>query len=394
MSKEVYIVSAVRTPIGSFGGVFLHTPATQLGAVAIKGAVERAGLQPQQIEEVIFGNVLQANLGQAPARQAAKLAGLPDPVIATTVNKVCASGLKAVTLAAQSILTGDNDIVVAGGMENMSQAPFYVATNRWGSKFGHQQLTDGLEKDGLTDAYNGLAMGNCGEFCASEYHFSREAQDAYAIESYRRSADAWAAGRFAAEIVPVNVPVKKGEVSIEEDEEYKKVIVEKIPLLKPAFVDNGTLTAANSSNLNDGAAAIVLMSREQAEKLHIQPLAIIRGYADAEQSPELFPTTPSLAIPKALKKAGLSLDDIDYFELNEAYAVVALANAQILNISLDKVNVNGGAVALGHPLGCSGARIVVTLLHVLQQNNARYGVAAVCNGGGGASALVVEIVSN
>jgi acetyl-CoA C-acetyltransferase len=390
MSKEVYIVSAVRTPMGSFGGTLAGIPATKLGAIAIKGALDKIKLDPKLVNEVFMGSVLQANLGQAPARQAAKFAGLPDTVNCTTVNKVCASGMKSISLAAQAILLGDADIVVAGGMESMSQVPFYLENNRWGAKYGNGQVIDGLAKDGLTDVYHNYPMGNCAELCAKEYNFSREDQDAFAIESYKRSAAAWAAGKFSEEIVPVEVVTKKGTVLFAEDEEYKAVNFEKIPGLKPVFQKDGTVTAANASTMNDGAAALVLMSKEKADALGLKPLAKIKGYADAEQAPEWFTTTPSIAVPKAVEKAGLKMSDVSYYELNEAFAVVGLANMKLMNLDASKVNVNGGAVSLGHPLGCSGARVIVTLINVLKQNNAKYGAAGICNGGGGASALVIE----
>lgn len=390
MSKEVYIVSAVRTPLGSFGGTLAGVSATKLGAVAIKGALDRIKLDPALVNEVFMGSVLQANLGQAPARQAAKFAGLPDNVNCTTVNKVCASGMKSISLAAQAIMLGDADIVVAGGMENMSQVPFYLENNRWGAKYGNGVVVDGLAKDGLTDVYGNVPMGNCADLCAKEYNFTREDQDAFAIESYKRSAAAWAAGKFKEEIVPVEIVTKKGTVLFSEDEEYKNVNFEKIPGLKAVFSKEGTVTAANASTMNDGAAALVLMSKEKAEALGLKPLAKIKGYADAEQAPEWFTTTPSIALPKAAEKAGLKVSDINYFELNEAFAVVGLANMKLMNLDASKVNVNGGAVSLGHPLGCSGARVIVTLINVLKQNNAKFGGAAICNGGGGASAIVIE----
>jgi acetyl-CoA C-acetyltransferase len=390
MSKEVYIVSAVRTPMGSFGGTLAGVSATKLGAVAIKGALERIKLDPALVNEVFMGSVLQANLGQAPARQAAKFAGLPDNVNCTTVNKVCASGMKSISLAAQAIMLGDADIVVAGGMENMSQVPFYLENNRWGAKYGNGVVVDGLAKDGLTDVYGNVPMGNCADLCAKEYNFTREDQDAFAIESYKRSAAAWAAGNFKEEIVPVEIVTKKGTVLFAEDEEYKNVNFDKIPGLKAVFTKDGTVTAANASTMNDGAAALVLMSKEKAEALGLKPLAKIKGYADAEQAPEWFTTTPSVALPKAVEKAGLKMSDVNYFELNEAFAVVGLANMKLMNLDASKVNVNGGAVSLGHPLGCSGARVIVTLINVLKQNNAKFGGAAICNGGGGASALVIE----
>ena len=390
MSKEVYIVSAVRTPLGSFGGTLAGISATKLGAAAIKGALDRIKLDPKLVNEVFMGSVLQANLGQAPARQAAKFAGLPDSVACTTVNKVCASGMKSIALAAQAIMLGDADIVVAGGMENMSQVPFYLENNRWGAKYGNGVVVDGLSKDGLTDVYGNVPMGNCADLCAKEHNFTREDQDAFAIESYKRSAAAWTAGKFKEEIVPIEIVTKKGTTLFSEDEEYKNVNFEKIPGLKAVFSKDGTVTAANASTMNDGAAALVLMSKEKAEALGLKPLAKIRGYADAAQAPEWFTTTPSIALPKAAEKAGLKVSDIEYFELNEAFAVVGLVNMKLMNLDPSKVNVNGGAVSLGHPLGCSGARVIVTLINVLKQNNAKIGGAAICNGGGGASALVIE----
>lgn len=390
--KEVYIVSAVRTPMGSFGGTLAGVSATQLGATAIKGALDKIKLDPKLVTEVFMGSVMQANLGQAPARQAAKFAGLPDSVNCTTVNKVCASGMKSIALAAQSIMLGDNDIVIAGGMENMSSVPFYSDSTRWGAKYGNSSLIDGLAKDGLTDVYGNVPMGNCAELCAKEYKFSREDQDAFAIESYKRSAAAWTAGKFKEEVVPVTVKTKKGDVVFAEDEEYKNVNFEKIPGLKPVFQKDGTVTAANASTMNDGAAALVLMSKEKAEELGLKPIAKIKSYADSEQAPEWFTTTPSLAVPKAVEKAGLKMGDINYYELNEAFSVVGLANIKIMNLDASKVNVNGGAVSLGHPLGASGARVIVTLINVLKQNKAKYGAAGICNGGGGASAMVIENV--
>lgn len=390
--KEVYIVSAVRTAIGSFGGTLAAVPATRLGAAAIKGALDKAKVDGKEVTEVLMGSVLQANLGQAPARQAAKFAGLPDNVNCTTVNKVCASGMKSVMLGAQSIQLGDNQVVVAGGMESMSNVPFYLENNRWGAKYGNGTVIDGLAKDGLTDVYNNNAMGNCAELCANDMKFSREDQDAFAVESYKRSAAAWSAGKFKEEVVPVTVKTKKGDVEFAEDEEYKNVNFEKIPTLKPVFVKDGTVTAANASTMNDGAAALVLMSKEKADALGIKPLAKIRAFADAEQAPEWFTTSPSLAVPKAVEKAGLKMSDIQYFELNEAFSVVGLANMKLMNLDAAKVNVNGGAVSIGHPLGASGARIIVTLINVLKQNKARYGAAGICNGGGGASAIVIENV--
>lgn len=389
--KQVYIVSAVRTPMGSWGGALKDFSATQLGSIAIKGALERIGLDAKEVNEVLMGCVLQANLGQAPARQAARFAGVPDNVPCTTVNKVCASGMKAIMLGAQSIMLGDNDVVVAGGMESMSNVPFYNANLRWGSKYGNVTLVDGLAKDGLTDVYHNYAMGNAAELCAKECNISREAQDEFAIESYKRSQAAWDAGKFDGEIVKVEIPNKKGDpIVFSKDEDPWNVKFDKIPQLKSAFVKDGSVTAANASTMNDGAAAVVLMSKEKAEALGIKPLAIIKGYADAEQAPEWFTTTPSLAVPKAVAKAGLKMEDINYFELNEAFSVVGIANTQKMNLKPEQVNVNGGAVALGHPLGASGARIIVTLISVLNQNNAKYGAAGICNGGGGASAVVIE----
>ncbi|MCF8424094.1 MAG: acetyl-CoA C-acyltransferase [Bacteroidia bacterium] len=390
MNKEVYIVSAVRTPLGSFGGTLAGVSATKLGAVAIKGALEKINLDPKLVNEVFMGSVLQANLGQAPARQAAKFAGLPDSVACTTVNKVCASGMKSIALATQAILLGDADVVVAGGMENMSQVPFYLENNRWGAKYGNGVVVDGLAKDGLTDVYGNVPMGNCADLCAKEHSFTREEQDAFAIESYKRSAAAWSSNKFKDEIVPVEIVTKKGTILFAEDEEYKNVNFDKIPGLKAVFSKDGTVTAANASTMNDGAAALVLMSKEKADALGLKPLAKIRGYADAAQAPEWFTTSPSLALPKAAEKAGLKVSDIDYFELNEAFAVVGLVNMKLMNLDSSKVNVNGGAVSLGHPLGCSGARVIVTLINVLKQNNGKIGGAAICNGGGGASALVIE----
>lgn len=392
--KEVYIVSAVRTPMASFGGALAGVSATKLGAAAIKGALEKAKLTADQIDEVYMGNVLQANNGQAPARQAARFAGLSDNTPCTTINKVCASGMKAIMLAAQSIMTGDNEIVIAGGMESMSNVPYYLDTARTGYRLGDQKVIDGLVKDGLTDVYGNVHMGVCAELCAKEHGFTREDQDAFAVQSYTRSAEAWKAGKFNEEIAPVEVVDRKGTVTIfAEDEEYKNVNLEKLPTLRPVFQKDGTVTAANASTLNDGASALVLMSKEKAEQLGIKPLAKLVSYADAEQAPEWFTTAPAKALPKALKKANLSIADIDFFELNEAFAVVGLANAKEMGIANDKCNVNGGAVALGHPLGSSGSRIVVTLINVLKQNNAKLGAAAICNGGGGASALVIENVN-
>lgn len=391
----VYIVSAVRTPIGSFGGSLKDFTAPQLGAIAIKAAVERAGIQPADVQEVLMGCVIQANTGQAPARQAAKFAGLPDQVICTTINKVCASGMKAIAQAAQSILLGDADIVVAGGMESMSNVPFYSPNMRWGNKYGNVSMIDGLAKDGLTDVYHNYAMGNAADLCARECNISREEQDAFAVQSYQRSQAAWANGAFDAEIVPVPIPQRKGDpILFAKDEEAFNVKFDKIPELKPAFAKEGTVTAANASTMNDGAAALVLMSKAKADAMGIKPLAIIRSYADAEQAPEWFTTTPSLAVPKAVAKAGLQMNDIDFVELNEAFSVVGIVNAQKMKLDPAKVNVNGGAVSLGHPLGCSGARIIVTLINVLKQNGGKIGAAGICNGGGGASAMVVEIIKN
>lgn len=389
--KEVYIVSAVRTPLGSWGGSLKDFSATKLGAVAIKGAIEKAGIDPKEVNEVLMGCVMQANLGQAPARQAAKFAGLPDSVPCTTVNKVCASGMKAVMQGAQSIMLGDADVVVAGGMESMSNVPFYSENMRWGNKYGNTTLTDGLAKDGLTDVYHNYPMGNAAEMCASECNISREAQDEFAITSYKRSQESVNSGKFENEIVPVEIPQRKGDpIVFSKDEEPFNVKFDKIPTLNSAFIKGGSVTAANASTMNDGAAALVLMSKEKAEALGIKPLAKIKGYADAEQAPEWFTTTPSLAVPKAVEKAGLKMEDISFFELNEAFSVVGLVNTQKMNLKPEQVNVNGGAVSLGHPLGASGARILVTLINVLGQNNAKYGAAGICNGGGGASALVLE----
>ncbi len=391
MTKEVYIVAAVRTPIGSFGGCLYSLSATQLGAIAIKGAMDKINLNTALIDEVIMGSVIQAGLGQAPARQASKGAGLPDKVIATTVNKVCASGMKAIAMATQNILLGDSDIVVAGGMESMSNAPFYNSTQRWGNKYGDISMQDGLAKDGLTDAFDKVAMGNFADLCAKENNISRADQDAFAVASYHKSQAATEKGLFASEIIPVSIPQKKGEpIIIIKDEEPFNVKFDKVAQLNPAFSKDGTVTAANASTMNDGAAALILMSGEKVTELGIKPLAKIISYADAEQDPQWFTTTPALAIPKALKKANLTKDQIDFFEFNEAFSVVGIVNTQLLKLDPNKVNVNGGAVSLGHPLGCSGARIVVTLINVLAQNNGKYGAAAICNGGGGASALIIE----
>ncbi|MBL7956970.1 MAG: acetyl-CoA C-acyltransferase [Flavobacteriales bacterium] len=390
MSREVVVVSAVRTPIGSFGGSLAEVPATKLGAAAIQGALSKAGVKPEDVNEVIMGSVLQANLGQAPARQAAKFAGMPNEVACTTVNKVCASGMKAIMMAAQDILLGDADVVVAGGMENMSQTPYYLEKARYGYRYGHGQLIDGIVKDGLTDVYHQTAMGVSADNTAKEHKITREEQDAFAIESYKRSAAAWAAGKFKEEVVPVTVQTRKGDVVVSEDEEYKNVNFDKVPALKPVFTKDGTVTAANASTINDGAAALVLMSGEKAKRLGLKPIARILSYADAEQAPEWFTTTPAKALPRAVEKAGLGMSDIQYVELNEAFSVVGIANTRLMNLDPAKVNVNGGAVSLGHPLGCSGARIIVTLINVLKQNGARYGGAGICNGGGGASAMVIE----
>ena len=387
---KVVIVSAVRTPIGSFMGGLSTVTAPQLGAAAIKGALNKINLSPELIDEVIMGNVVQAGVGQAPARQAAILAGLPNTTIATTINKVCASGMKAVMQGAQAIMAGDAEIVIAGGMENMSLIPHYIHL-RNGYKFGPTTMIDGMQKDGLSDAYDNSAMGVSADLCASEYKISREEQDAFAIQSYERSAKAWEAGKFDSEIVPVSVPQRRGEpIIIDKDEEYTNVKLDKIPSLAPAFTKEGTVTAANASTINDGAAALILMSEKKALELGLKPLAYIKSYADAAQEPKWFTTTPSVALPKALGKVGLSIKEVDFFEFNEAFSVVGLANSKILGLDASKVNVNGGAVSLGHPLGCSGARIIVTLINVLAQNNAKIGAAAICNGGGGASAIVIE----
>jgi len=390
MNKKVVIVSAVRTPIGSFMGSLSSISATQLGAIAIKGALNKINLDPKLVDEVLMGNVVQAGVGQAPATQASILSGIPSSVPSTTINKVCASGMKAVIQGAQAIMTGDAEIVVAGGMENMSLIPHYVHL-RNGVKFGPTSLVDGMQKDGLTDAYDNNAMGVCADLCASEYNISREEQDAYAIQSYERSAKAWDEGKFDKEVVPVEIPQRRGDAIIfSKDEEYSNVKLDKIPTLNAVFTKDGTVTAANASTINDGAAALVLMSEEKAKTLGLKPLAYIKSYADAAQEPKWFTTAPAKALPKALDKAGVSLSDVDFFEFNEAFAVVGLANAKILGLDNAKVNVNGGAISLGHPLGCSGARIIVTLLNVLEQNNAKIGAAAICNGGGGASAIVIE----
>ncbi len=388
--REVYILSAARTPMGSFLGGLSSVPATALGSAAIKGAIEKAGISADQVQEVYMGNVLQAGLGQAPARQAAMGAGIGNNVPCTTVNKVCASGMKAISMAAQSIMAGDNDIVVAGGMENMSSVPHYY-NGRQATKLGDIKMKDGMVLDGLTDVYNQVHMGNCAEKCASEHNFSREDQDNFAIESYNRASKAWADGKFADEVVPVAVPQRRGDdIIISEDEEYKNVKMEKIPALRPAFVKEGTVTAANASTLNDGASAVILISKEKCEELGLTAEAKLVSYADAAHEPEWFTTAPAKAVPVALKKAGLETSDIDFWELNQAFSVVGLANTKLLGLDPSKVDVNGGAVALGHPLGSSGSRIIVTLINVLKQNNGKYGAAGICNGGGGASAMVIE----
>nr|WP_298005784.1 acetyl-CoA C-acyltransferase [uncultured Flavobacterium sp.] len=390
MNKKVVIVSAARTPIGSFMGALSTVPAPKLGAVAIKGALDKINLDPNKVDEVIMGNVVQAGNGQAPARQAAIFAGLSTNVACTTVNKVCASGMKAIMQAAQAIANNDADIVVAGGMENMSMIPHYVQM-RTGVKFGNTAFVDGMQKDGLSDAYENQAMGVYADATATEFNITREQQDEFAINSYKKSAAAWEAGKFDAEIVPVAVPQRRGEtVMVTKDEEFTNVKLDKIPALNPAFTKEGTVTAANASTINDGAAAVVLMSEEKANELGLKPLAYIKGYADAAQEPQWFTTAPAKALPKALDKAGVSINDVDFFEFNEAFSVVGIANTKILKLDENKVNVNGGAVSLGHPLGCSGARVVVTLLNVLEQNNGKIGAAAICNGGGGASAIVIE----
>ncbi|ELR68067.1 Acetyl-CoA acetyltransferase [Fulvivirga imtechensis AK7] len=392
--KDVYIVAAVRTPIGSFGGSLSSLTAVQLGSAAIKGALSKAGVDAKEINEVFFGNVVSAGLGQAPARQAAIGAGIGYNVPCTTVNKVCASGMKSVMLGAQSIMTGQNDVVMTGGMESMSNIPYYVPQARFGYKYGHGQLIDGLMHDGLWEAYNQFAMGNCADNTAKEMKISREMQDEYAINSYKRSAAAWEAGKFADEVVPVEVPQRKGDaLVVSEDEEYKNVRFDKITSLRPVFAKDGTVTAANASTINDGASAIILMSEERVKELGVTPIAKIRGFADAAQDPMWFTTAPSLAIPKAMKNAGVEKADVDFYEINEAFSAVAIANNMQLELDPDKVNVNGGAVALGHPLGCSGARIISTLNSVLQQNKGQIGVAGICNGGGGASAIVIERLS-
>ncbi|HRK55418.1 MAG TPA: acetyl-CoA C-acyltransferase [Cyclobacteriaceae bacterium] len=392
--KEVYIVSAVRTPIGSFGGSFASLSAIQLGAAAVKGAMDRIQLDAKAVQEVYMGNVISAGLGQAPATQVAVAAGLGYNIPCTQVNKVCASGMKAIMVGAQSIMLGHNDVVVAGGMESMSNVPFYLPKARFGYKFGNGELIDGLSFDGLNDVYNQCAMGVCSDNTAKEMNISREAQDEYAINSYKRTAAAWAAGKFKDEVVPVEIKGRKGDITLmAEDEEYKNVFFDKIPSLRPAFGKEGTATAANASTLNDGAAAVILMSKEKATELGLKPIAKILGFADAAQDPMWFTTAPSLAIPKAMKMAGVDKKDVGYYEINEAFSAVALANNKNLELDIDRVNVNGGAVAMGHPLGASGARITVTLANVLKQNKSGIGVAGICNGGGGASAIVIENLS-
>jgi acetyl-CoA C-acetyltransferase len=391
--KEVVIVSAVRTPIGSFGGSLSSISATKLGSIAIKGAIKKAGIDKNIVDEVFMGNVLQANLGQAPARQAALFAGLSEKIPCTTINKVCSSGLKSIMLASQTIMCGDNDVVIAGGMENMSNVPHYFAKGRNGQKLGDMKLVDGMVKDGLTDVYGNVHMGLCAEKCASDNNISREEQDAFAIESYKRSAESWANGKFTNEVIPVEVPQRRGEnIIISEDEEYKNVKLDKIPNLRPVFDKDGTITAANASTLNDGASALVIMSLEKANELAIKPLAKIISYADAAHEPEWFTTAPSKALPIAISKSGLIKDNIDFYELNEAFSVVGLANIKILDLNPKNVNVNGGAISLGHPLGNSGSRIIVSLINVLKQNNGRIGAAGICNGGGGASAMIIELM--
>ena len=390
MSKKVVIVSAVRTPIGSFMGSLSSLSATKLGSAAIKGALDKINLNPSLVQEVYMGNVVQASVGQAPARQAAIGAGIPDTVPCTTINKVCASGMKAVMNAAQAIALGDADVVIAGGMESMSNIPHYVHL-RNGHKFGPKSMEDGMQKDGLIDAYDNNAMGVCADLCASEYKITREEQDDFSIQSYNRSSKAWADGKFDEEVISVEIPQRRGEpIVFSEDEEYKNVRMEKIPTLRPVFTKEGTVTAANASTINDGAGAMILMSEEKANELGLIPLATIISYADAAQEPKWFTTAPSRALPKALDKANISIDDVDYFEFNEAFAVVGLSNMKILGLNDSNVNVNGGAVSLGHPLGCSGVRILITLINVLKQNDAKIGAAAICNGGGGASAMIIE----
>ena len=389
--KEVFIISAARTAIGSFNGTLASVPAPRLGAVAIKGVIKRAGIKVEDIDEVFMGNVLQAGIGQAPAKQAAIYAGIPEDVPCTTINKVCASGMKAVILGAQSILTGDNEVVIAGGMENMTSVPYYLTKARTGYRLGNGSLVDGLVNDGLMDVYNNCHMGNCAELCARDMNITREEQDNFAISSYKRASEAWEKCLFTDEILPVEIPQKKGDpILFNVDEEFSKVKIDKIPSLRPAFDKEGTVTAANASTLNDGAAAVILMSKEKALSLGLKPIARLLSYADAANKPEWFTTAPAKALPKAIDKAGLTINDIDLFELNEAFSVVSLANIKLMKLDPSKVNVNGGAVALGHPLGCSGTRIIVTLIHALGQHNAKYGAAGICNGGGGASAVIIE----
>ena len=391
--KETYIVSALRTPMGSFGGALSSLSAVELGSAAIKAVIEQTGIPSDQVDEVLMGNVCQANLGQAPARQAAIGAGLSNNVPSTTVNKVCASGMKSIMFGAQSIQLGQADLIIAGGMESMSNIPYYMPKLRWGAKYGHQQMIDGLQKDGLTDAYDEVAMGNCGDMTAKKYNFSREDQDEYAINSYKRAASATESGQFKNEVIPISIPQRKGDpIIVSEDEEYKKVRFDKIPTLRPAFHKEGTVTAANASTLNDGASALLLASKEAVEKYGLTPIAKIRSYADAAHEPMWFTTAPTKATPKALKRAGLQISDIDFYEVNEAFAVVPMAFAEACKLSHDKMNVNGGAVSLGHPLGCSGARITTTLAHILTNRGATLGCATLCNGGGGASAIIIERV--
>jgi acetyl-CoA C-acetyltransferase len=392
-SSAVYIVSAVRTPIGSFGGMLKDFTATRLGALSIRQAISRIGIPIEEVNDVLMGSVLQANLGQAPARQAAKFAGLPDNVNCTTVNKVCASGMKSIVFGAQNILLGDSEVVVAGGMESMSNVPFYADQMRWGNKYGNSLLIDGLAKDGLTDVYDGKAMGNAAELCASTCGISREAQDVFAIESYRRAQSAWKTGKFKDEVIALDIQKKGETIRFEQDEEPFNVKFEKIPLLKPSFQKDGTVTAANASSMNDGAAVMILVSEEKLKQLGLKPLARILSYADAEQSPEWFTTSPAIAVPRAVNKAGLKMEDISYWELNEAFSVVGIENSRRMQLDPSTVNIHGGAVALGHPLGCSGARILVTLLYILREQKARFGAAGICNGGGGASAVVIENLS-
>jgi acetyl-CoA C-acetyltransferase len=389
-SSEVYIVSALRTPIGSFGGALKDISATRLGSLVIRELISRNGLPVNKVDDVFMGAVLQANLGQAPARQAAKFAGLSDTVNCTTINKVCASGMKSIAIGAQHILLGDSQVVIAGGMESMSNVPFYADQMRWGNKYGNSILIDGLAKDGLTDVYDGKAMGNAAELCASTCGISRQDQDKFAIESYRRSQEAWKTGKFEDEVIPVEIQKKGETIRILQDEEPFNVKFDKIPTLKPAFQKDGTVTAANASSMNDGAAAMMLVSEEKLKSLGLKPLAKILSFADAEQAPEWFTTSPSIAVPRAVEKAGLTMKDIEYWELNEAFAVVGIENSKRMDLDPSKVNIHGGAVSLGHPLGCSGARILVTLLNILKQEKARYGAAGICNGGGGASAMVIE----